>query len=176
MAFDWKSALGTVAPTLATLIGGPLAGTAVGAITQALGLGGDADEKALARAVQNATPEQLLALKKADQDFAVRMKELDLEPEKVAAADRGGARDREARTGDSWTPRVLAAVVIGGFFGVVFAVLFGAVDNMKDPMTAAMVGSLIGYASAKADQVVGYYFGSSASSKAKDETIKSLSK
>jgi hypothetical protein len=37
---------------------------------------------------------------------------------------------------------------------------------------AGLVGTMIGYASAKADQVVSYYFGSSAGSKAKDETIR----
>lgn len=175
MAFDWKRLLGTVAPTIATAIGGPFAGLAVKAIGTALGLGEGASEADIAAKLAGATPADLLALKKADQEFALEMKKLDVDLERIAGADRDSARKREAEVKD-WTPRILAAVVVGGFLGTVYMVLAGYVDGLKDPMTATLTGTLIGYVSAKADQVVSYYFGSSASSKAKDETIKSLSR
>ena len=38
MNFNLKAALGSIAPTLATMLGGPLAGTAVTALEGALGL------------------------------------------------------------------------------------------------------------------------------------------
>jgi hypothetical protein len=176
MAFDWKAAVSTVAPTLGTMLGGPLAGTAISAILGVFGLDSGASEAQIAKAVQNATPEQLLALKAEDNRHAEAMEQLGLKREEIAATDRGSARERETKTGDVWTPRVLATVVIGGFFACVGAVMFGAVEGIKDPLTAGMVGSLIGYASAKADQVVSYYFGSSASSKAKDDTVHMLAK
>lgn len=165
-----KSLLGTVAPTIATALGGPLAGVATKAIIGALGLtdGTPADQVALA--VQNATPEQLLALKKADQDFAVRMRELDIDVLKVDANDRDSARQRESSVRD-WTPRILAFVVVAGFLTSVYMVLAGLVPGLKDPTTAALIGSLIGYVSAKADQVVAYYFGSNNSSERKTELL-----
>jgi hypothetical protein len=175
MAFDWKAAVSTVAPTLGTMLGGPLAGTAISAILAVFGLDGGSSEAQIAKAVQNATPEQLLALKAEDNRHAEAMEKLGLDREAVAAGDRDSARKREEKVKD-WTPRVLAAVVVGGFLGTVYMVLAGYVDGLKDPMTATLTGTLIGYVSAKADQVISYYFGSSASSKAKDETIKSLSR
>jgi len=52
-----------------------------------------------------------------------------------------------------------------------FYILSGNVKGLTDPVTVGMIGTLIGYASAKADQVVSYYFGSSASSAKKTEAM-----
>jgi hypothetical protein len=167
---DFMKVIGAVAPTLATAMGGPLAGMAVTAIAGALGLSVDADKDDIAKAVAGATPEQLIALKKVDNDFAVRMKELDIDLEKIAAGDRDSARKREATVKD-FMPRLLAFLVVGGFMGTVFAVLLGYVDGMKDPMMATTVGTLIGFVSAKAEQVIAYYFGSSNSSQQKTQLL-----
>lgn len=166
MDVNWKSIVGTVAPTIATALGGPLAGMATKAIAGALGLAEDTDADAVAAAVSNATPDQLLALKQADQAFGVRMRELDIDLERIAAGDRDSARKREAATGD-WTPKVLAFVIIGGFFGVVAFVLGKGMTGM-DAAAAAFAGTLVGYVSAKAEQVVSYYFGSSSGSDKKN--------
>jgi hypothetical protein len=167
MAIDWKDTLAAVAPRLATALGGPLAGVAVKAIEGVLGLGNSTPEQ-LAQAVSGASPDQLLALKKADQDFAAKMEELGVQ-------DRDSARNREIQTKDH-SNAVLGTVIIVGFLAAVGAVLTGEVMGLKDPNTAALIGTLIGYVSAKADQVVAYYFGSSRGSASKDETIKLLSR
>lgn len=175
MAFDWKATLGTIAPAIATALGGPLAGLATKSIVGAFGLAPAAGEAEIAAAMQSATPEQLLALKKADQAFQVQMRELDVDLERIAANDRDSARKRQTVAKDR-APEILAFVVVSGFLGAVYAVLAGYVEGLKDPLTATLTGTLIGYVSAKADQVVSYYFGSSASSKVKDATISNLSK
>jgi hypothetical protein len=163
----------TVAPSLASAVGGPLAGMAVRTISEALLGKPDGTEDELAQAAVKATPEQLLALKKAEQDFAVRMRELDIDLERLSNEDRNSARNREIQTRD-WMPRILAFVVVGGFMLTVFLVLLGHVDGMKDPLMATTVGTLIGFVSAKCEQVVAYYFGSSAGSKAKDEAMNNM--
>jgi translation elongation factor EF-1beta len=167
--------LATVAPTIATAFGGPLAGTAVGSVLSALGLGADTDAETLEKAIKTATPEQLLALKKADQDFQIRMKELDIEVIGKDAEDRNSARNRQVQMHDH-APEALATLIIAGFFGSVYAVFAGFVEGLKDPLTSTLVGTLIGYVSAKADQVVSYYFGSSKGSRDKDLTIGKLTK
>ena len=88
-------------------------------------------------------------------------------------SDIANARAREATVGGFANP-VLAAVIVGGFLGMVFMILDGHVEGLKDPLTAALVGTMIGYVSAKADQVVAYYFGSTAKSAQKDTTITNL--
>ena len=165
---DLLKIVGAVAPTIATAIGGPLGGMAMKVVAEVLGLPGDSSEKDVAKAMAAATPDQLLKLKQADQDFAVRMRELDIDLEKIAAGDRDSARRREAQVRD-WMPRVLAFVVVAGFMATVFLVLLGLVDGMKDPLMATTVGTLIGFVSAKAEQVIAYYFGSSSSSQQKTQ-------
>ena len=153
---DWKKILGTVAPGLATALGGPLAGLAVQAIGSAFGIESPTPDSVEA-AVRNATPEQLLVLKKADQDFKVNMRKLDVDLERIAAQDRGSARQSYSTTKDRMVP-TLAMVIVGVLF-------------FKVTVDAALAGALIGYLSAKAEQVVAFYFGSSAGSKGKDDAL-----
>ena len=87
----------TVAPSIASAVGGPLAGMATKAISEALLGKPDGTEEELAQAAIKATPEQLLALKKAENDFALQMRELDIDLERIAGADRDSARNREIK-------------------------------------------------------------------------------
>lgn len=166
-----KSIIASVAPALATALGGPLAGLAVKAIADKLVGNPEASADEVSKAVVGATPDQLLALKHADNDFAKRMRELDIDLERIAMQDRDSARRREFEAGDSWTPRILASVVVAGFLFAVWMVLSGKVSGLQDATMAATIGTLIGYVSAKADQVVSYYFGSSAGSARKDRVL-----
>jgi len=163
-SFDWKSLVATVAPTLATALGGPLAGVAVAALSEALLGRKDGTEAEIASAIQSGGADALVKIREAGNAFAIRMRELDIDVERIHAADRASAREREAKTGDRWTPRILAATIVCGFLATVYAVLSGSVKGIVDPVAAGLIGTLIGYVSAKADQVVSYYFGSSSGS------------
>jgi hypothetical protein len=166
--------VGAVAPTIAKTLGGPLAGAAVAALSKAV-LGKDGGTHAeIEAALQSATPEVLAAIRKADQDFEAEMGRQGIDLERINAEDRNSARQREVQANDSWTPRILAGVVITGFFAAVGYVLSGKVGLTGEQGT--LVGVLIGYVSAKADQVVSYYFGSSAGSKAKTDALTRASK
>lgn len=157
----------TVAPSLASAVGGPLAGMAVRTISEALLGKPDGTEDELAQAAAKATPEQLLALKKAEQDFAVKMRELDIDLERIANADRDSARNREVKTKD-WTPRVLAALITVGYFGALFYMLRnGLPQHGGSEAMLVMLGTL----GTAWGGVVAYYFGSSAGSKEKTEAM-----
>lgn len=158
---DALNVLGQVAPTIATAVGGPVAGLAVKALGGALGLGEDATKDDVMKAVAGATPEQLAAIKKADQDFAVRMRELDINVFELDQKDRESARQRQVQTGDKM-PNVLGGLILAGFFATVAMVLLG-----KFNVDTALAGTLVGYVSAKAEQVVSFFFGSSTDSRKK---------
>jgi hypothetical protein len=162
----------TVAPSIASAVGGPLAGMATRAISEALLGKPDGSEQELTEAAARATPEQLLALKQAEQDFAVKMRELDIDLERIANEDRSSARNREVATRD-WTPRVLAGLVTGGYFGVLFYMLRnGLPQHGGSEAMLVMLGTL----GTAWGGIMAYYFGSSAGSKAKDEAMRRNSK
>ena len=161
---DW---LKQIAPTIATAMGGPLAGMAIKAISEALLGKPDGTEEELAQAATKATPEQLLALKKAENDFALQMRELDIDLERIAGADRDSARNREIKTKD-WTPKLLAGGITIGYFGVLFYMLtHGLPTTGGSEAMLVMLGTL----GTAFGGVMAYYFGSSAGSKEKTEAL-----
>ena len=158
--------LETVAPTVATAIGGPFAGMAVQALSVALLGKPDGTPTEIAAAAPAATAEQVAALRKVETDFLAKMEELGIQREHLAIEDRDSARQREVKSGDSWTPRVLAFLIIGGAMGTVAAVLGG-----YSHVDSVLAGTIIGYVISEARQVTGYYFGSSAGSAAKTDQM-----
>ena len=170
MSFDWKKVVGAVAPTIATALGGPLAGLAVRAVGEAVLGDGAASEDDVARALASASPEDMLKLKAAEQAFAVKMRELDVDLAKMGADDRDSARKREMTVGGMANP-MLATLIIGGFLTMTAYLLRFGLPGTVD---AALAGTLVGYVSAKAEQVVAYYFGSSMGSAEKTRHLAAL--
>lgn len=168
---EWKDIAGVVgkaAPILGTLLGGP-AGAAVGAlVASALGTGGTPDEVSQALTTN---PEAAVKLRQIEADRTVRLQELVTDQAKAeiqaATADRASARDREVKTGDTFTPRALALLVTGGFFGVLAYLLVAGKPAEGGDALLIMLGSL----GAAWTAIVAYYFGSSAGSAAKTELI-----
>lgn len=157
----------TVAPSIASAVGGPLAGMATKAISEALLGKPDGTETELLQAAERATPEQLLALKKAENDFAIQMRELDIDLERISNADRDSARNREIKVRD-WTPKILAGLITVGYFGVLFYMLRnGLPQHGGSEAMLVMLGTL----GTAWGGVVAYYFGSSAGSKEKTEAM-----
>jgi hypothetical protein len=158
--------LGQVAPSIATALGGPLAGVAVRTLSNALFGHEDASEQQVSEALSNATPDQLAAIKKIDADFKVQMKSLDIDLERIAAGDRDSARQMQMSTKDS-TPKILAYFITFGFFGALVWILVFGIPKTGTEVILMMLGSL----STSWTGVVQFYYGSSAGSKAKTDAL-----
>lgn len=167
-------AVEAAAPTIAGLLGGPLASMGVQALEGLFGLApgtSTKDPQVLATAVAGMTPDQAIALAKIDADLKAKLIDGGISYENVAAADRNSARMREMSVKD-WTPRLLALGVTLGFFGLLTLLVFHQAPDASRDLLNIMCGSLgAGWLA-----VVSYYFGSSAGSAKKDETITALSK
>jgi hypothetical protein len=174
MAFDWRALLGTVAPGIATALGGPLAGMAVQAIGAAFGMDPGATQETVAAKLAGATPADMLALKQAEEKFQVDMRALEIDLEKTVIRadvdDRASARAREVSVRD-WIPGLLAMLITAGFFGVLTYMLrFGLSKDGGGEALLVMLGSL----GTAWISVVAYYFGSSAGSERKTATIANM--
>jgi membrane-bound ClpP family serine protease len=158
--------LAQVAPTVATALGGPLAGLAVKTLSEAMFGHQDASESDVSAALMSATPEQLQKLKEIDASFKLKMKELDIDLERISAADRDSARNMQLHTND-WIPRVLAILITVGFFGILVWML---IKGMPPTGTEALL-MMLGALGTAWTGVVNFYYGSSAGSKAKTDAL-----
>lgn len=157
---DW---LKQIAPTIATALGGPLAGLAVSAISKAVGV--DEDKVTDLISSNKMTPEQIAQVKIAEIELKKQENELGLNFEALAVDDRKSAREMQAAT-RSIVPPALAGAITLGFFGILSMLLFGQVDG-NNPTILMMLGSL----STAWTGIIAYYFGSSAGSQAKTELL-----
>jgi hypothetical protein len=167
MASTWKGIIGTVAPALATALGGPLAGAAVKTIADKVLGTPDASEADVAAAITaGASPDMLLKLKQADQDFARAMADAGIKLEELEAADRANARAREIATKD-WVPAALAVTNALAFFILLFLMLSRAVPEANKSAFDILLGMLAG----SLTTIMTYYFGSSRGSREKDAIL-----
>jgi hypothetical protein len=162
--FDWRAVLRTVAPTVATMIGGPLAGMAATVVGRVLlGRGDDAAtsvaeaETAIASAA--ATPEGLIRLRDLQNEMEKARIAASIRLEEISASDRDSARHREAVVQDK-TPRTLGILVVGTFLA------YAIYATYLDP-SAGTINLIIGWLGGVATSVITYYFGSSAGSRDK---------
>ena len=151
-----KKIIGTVAPMLGTVLGGPLGGLAGNALAEALGT---SDPKAQEQAIVAANPDTLLKLKQAEDELKEKLRQMDIDEEKLQFDDIANARAMQVQTHDS-TPKYLAYLITFGFFATLgYLIVYGKPQTGGDVMLV-MVGAL-GTAWAS---IVSFYYGSSAGS------------
>lgn len=179
-AFDWKKLVAGIAPAIGTALGGPLVGVAVSQLGSALLGDPDASEADVAATLASGrlTGDQVVALKAADNAFAVRMKELDIDVMRInqagdaaLIADTADARHVFGKDDNIF---LLGCIILGGFavlmglelYGL-FSLMTGKADVDPGVLTACgtLIGTITGYVAANAQQVVSFFYGSSKGSK-----------
>ena len=159
------SLLKGLAPAVATAVGGPLGGMAISAIASKFGVSDSVE--AVAKAIAG------------DPEAATKLAELDLRQFQAEAEDRNSARQREAAVaaagGNILTQIVVPILALGTvsltfiFIGIL---LFKTIDSAQQQL----VIFALGYATAAAQQVLSYYFGSSKSSQDKTAALQKVMK
>jgi hypothetical protein len=158
MLFDL---LKNVAPALASIVLSPLGGAAVSLIAQKLGVEDTVD--AVTQAIQK------------DPEAALKLREITLREVEAHAKDRDSARNRESLIAMSEhapminkvvTPLLALGVTTLSFVLFVILIFVDVQANAKDILIY-----ILGVLSAALTQILSYYFGSSAGSKAKDEKM-----
>jgi hypothetical protein len=143
---DFTAIIKTVAPWLGTALGGPLGGMAAEAVASALGLA-DKTTDAIKQAIAGVTPDQMMALKKADQQFQLDMQALGFKQvvdlETVAAGDRDSARKMQIAA-PSMVPALLTCFVVGAFTATLILLLKFDVPNTNRDIVVYMIGQLSG--------------------------------
>ena len=162
-----------VAPTIATALGGPLAGAAVGALSRAL-LGherGTIDD--LLPTLTSLTPEQSAALYAADRELRAELARLDVRRDELVIEDRTGARGRDVayvQGGRRNTRGDVLAYSAVGLLALCILLLFFTGQDLT-PVVQNLLSSLIGGLVVIVKDVFGFEFGSSRGSERKTEMM-----
>lgn len=147
---DALKAIAKVAPAAATVLGGPLAGTAASVIASKLGV--DPTPTAIAKAVQ------------ADPELAARLASIDAELARAAMADVQHAR--ETVGGSRWSYVIDSAVLILVAV-LIYAAVFRDVPDANQNALNIILGAILG----AFGTVIAYHRGSSAGSAARAAQI-----
>ena len=154
--------LKTIAPTVATALGGPLAGMAVSAVAKAIGC--EPDEVQGIISSNKMTAEQVASIQLAELELKKQAQSMNLDFAKLVAEDKKSARDMQIAT-RSLIPPLMALGVTCGFFGILFGLMYGQIQHA--PQIDIMLGSL----GTAWTGIISFYFGSSAGSQAKTELL-----
>ena len=151
-----------IAPTIATCLGGPLAGLAVTSLAKVFGVPTSDVQSMIAS--NKLSADQIALVQLEEIKFKEQTQALGLDFERLSVEDRKSARDMQVGT-QSFIPPMLSVLVTGGFFGILYALMMGYAHKSEELLI--MLGSL---ATAWAG-IISFYFGSSSSSQNKDKFL-----
>lgn len=149
-----KNLVSTVAPALGSALGSPLGGAAISMIADKLGVPNN--QQAVEKAIRQATPDEMLKLKEADNEFEVKMKELEVDVFRLEAEDKQNAR---ATFSKDWTTKLMGILTLSGFMGYIFLVTLQPPEQNSE----ALINLVLGYLGGLASAVISFYFGASQS-------------
>ena len=152
-----------IAPTIATCLGGPLAGLAVTALSKLFGVAPDQVQSMIND--NKLSADQIAAVQQEEIRFKEQTQALGLNFEQLAVEDRKSARDMQTTT-QSLIPPLLSILVTIGFFGILAYLMVTPADTANTPLMI-MLGSL----GTAWTGIIAFYFGSSAGSQKKDAML-----
>jgi hypothetical protein len=133
--------LKSLAPTIASAAGGPMAGMAVKMAATKLGIP-DATANEIEDLIER-EPEKAVVLKQADKEFKNRIREMeiDLESFKTEVEDRKDAREKFA---DDLTPKVFCILALIMYGAYVMTVTIMPHDQNDETIISLVLGQLSG--------------------------------
>lgn len=163
----WKKTVRAIAPVLGTALGGPMAGAAIAQLGGSL-LGNEkASEQEVAEAVMSASPNALLELRKADNEFKIAMAKMEVDLDEIAYKDRDSARGMFKV--NIWPQITLSTVFIVGYFGILAALMGGYIRIPIEFKSEFSI--MLGVLTAGVPTILAFWFGTSRSSAVKSEMI-----
>ena len=179
--FDLKDFLRKVAPTVATVLGGPAAGMAVTGLSQILLGKPDGTEAEMAQVIKTGgmTDETIIRLKELDTELKTKEKEiglsfaeLEFKVDAAYLADVQNARQRQVDTKDNM-PQIITAVAFGVYVLEFLFFASGQMNNL-DEFTKAIITRAFGTVDGILLTCVAYFMGTSKGSKNSGDALRRI--
>jgi len=162
---DWIVKL---APTVASALGGPLAGIAVSALGSALGMS-DATKDKITDVLQSGqmTSDQVAAVKQAELTLKQHESDNGFKFAELEIRDRESARAMQIAT-KSWTPEILSWIIVIGFFALNGWLIY---NGNPASLAEVILGRIQGTVDTAFGIVLAFWLGSSRGSQVKDSAL-----
>lgn len=174
---DWKKVIGTLAPTVATALGGPLAGGVVVAIGDLLGISEPTQDK-IKVAIENCalTGEQVTGIRTLEMTLKAEEAERGFRYADLEFKDRDSARLRDTdiiKSGRrNYRADVMFVLAVAVICGLVWAIWADQnINEFLKGIATLVLGRFLGYL----DNIYNFEFGTTRGSQSKDVTINQLS-
>lgn len=165
MAFDFGTVFKSIAPTLVTMLGGPVAGLAYELLGKAMGTTAEDAQKIVASG--NLTGEQLAAIKVAELEAKAKEQEFGFKFAELEIRDRESARQMQIAN-KSWTPEILSWLIVVSTLALEGWVMIHGVPTGAEDL---IVGRVLGTLDTAFITVLSFWIGTSSTSRTKDATI-----
>ena len=159
-----KNILGNIGCNLLSSTVPPFGAMASNILRKTLKLDDTATEDDIRASLESATPEQIIALKQAENTFKIDLKKAGIDVKRLENEDTANARKMQMLT-KSKMPSLLALFVFA-IFGLVSFQVF----NIKTDLTMSQ-STILAVLQNILMVIVGFYFGSSSSSQNKNELL-----
>jgi hypothetical protein len=166
---NWLDTIKTLAPTVASAFGGPLAGVAISALGDLLGIS-DATQDKIETAIKRGslTPEQVAKLKELELQYQENERERGFKYSELEFKDRDSARKANVDGGTQkhmfWLSVILLCVTLG-------TEVYVMVNGLPSGTSELVVGRVLGLLDSVALMVLAYHYGSSSGSVAKTQLM-----
>ena len=156
----------SLAPTVATALGGPFAGAAVTHLESALGLAPGSGAAAVEKTILAGNPDDLAKVQIAETNLKATLASLGVQEDQLRYADVDSARKREMAVRD-YTPEVLLYMSTALVGGAMYMLMTVQVPARNEPLVYSLVGALgVVWTTA-----VAYFVGSSKGSAEKTQAM-----
>lgn len=165
---DWKSVLNTLAPTVATALGGPLGGSAVVALGQLLGISEPTQDRIRSVIEQGQmTGQQIADLKALEMKLQAEEQERGFRYADLEFRDRDSARGMQKAV-PAKTPAVLTWLIVLIVLGMEGALMFG---QKPVGVSEIVLGRILGTLDTALMMVLAFWFGTTYSSSRKTDLL-----
>ena len=165
---DWLGVLKSLAPTVASALGGPLAGTAITAIGSLLGVSEPTKAK-IEEAFVNGqlTGEQIAGLKQLEMKLKAEEQDRGFKYAELEYKDRADARNMAVQTGAK-TPAVLTWLIVAIVLSLEGYILF---NGTPERVSEIVMGRILGTLDMCLITVLSYWFGTTYGSSRKTDML-----
>lgn len=165
---DWLKTIGTIAPTVASALLGPLGGVAVSAIGSIIGIDEPTQDK-IKSAIEagNLTGEQITQIKTLELKLKAEEAERGFRYAELEFKDRDSARTMLTQTGAK-TPAVLTWIIVTIVLLLEGYILF---KGVPEGMNELVMGRVLGTLDTSLAMVLAFWFGTTHGSAMKTEII-----